>query len=77
MYGKDSLEAAIKVSKSVSALCRLYLLSLILPSLCCPAIRERAGRILSDEKEDETNKADKHVHNTDMEKKLLVGIFTA
>ena len=58
MYGKDSLEAAIKVSKSVSDLCRLYLLSLILPSFLCPAIRERAGRILGDEREDETNEAE-------------------
>lgn len=68
MYGKDSLEDAIKVSKSVSALCRLYLLSLILPFLCCPAIRERAGRILSDKREDETNEADMHLYNSDLEK---------
>lgn len=33
VYGKTSLEAIIKVSKSVSALCKLSLLRLICPSL--------------------------------------------
>lgn len=46
VYGKDSLAAIIKVSKSVSALCKLSLLSQIGPPLYFSAIKGRAERAL-------------------------------
>lgn len=76
VYGKDSVEAIIKVSKSVSALCKLYSLSRSIFLSHCPTVGGRTGRALEREgREDETQQADEHTHHTYPEKKYTKRYF--